>query len=107
MIEVKLMNASVTWPSHLLHKRPTQQEHSGKIRVHHSPPLVEREVGYDYSDVDAGIVDEDLNIAKLLSNLFGQMFDLILVGHVRGNHYGLSSKVAINDRCLLQLANIA
>ena len=61
------------------------EERAGEVGVDHAGPFLELEGLRWLSDVDAGIVDEDVDAAEFTPDAFDQARDRCLVGDV-GNH---------------------
>src|ERR1039458_7445053 len=75
-------HAPVAAPFHVRHECAAHQEGAGQARVDYAPPLVQRKFGELLANVDAGVVDEDLDAPECLGDLPLKAQHLLLAGHI-------------------------
>ena len=80
---------------------------AGQVRADNEVPLVKREIRDVLADIDAGVVDEDLDLAKPACDFGFKLRDIVLIGDV-GFEYLRETTVGFDlGRDTIQLFHIA
>ena len=75
--------------------------------MHHLPPFRESEIRNRLADIHAGVVDQDLDLADLLSNRLLELPHLGLIGHVSREDVGHGAELAHGGGRFVQQFEIA
>lgn len=81
-------DAAVTFAPHVGNERAAHQERTDEIGVQDGGPLLIAEVCDVFADVDAGIVDQDVNLAELRDDEALQFADVLFARDIGGEYFG-------------------
>src|SRR2546430_8159888 len=87
-------DAAVTLAFHLRQEGAAHEKDAGQVRVHDLPPLGQGKIGQRFADVNAGVVDKDLDFAHLGGDFLLELKDLRFVGYVSLKDGGFAAEAA-------------
>ena len=84
-------DAAVPRPQHVAHYGFAAKERRLQVRIHHRIPIRFRHADEERIPRDAGVVDEDIDLAALAVNGLHHLLDLRCFGHVRLDRAGAAA----------------
>src|SRR5438552_1850807 len=88
-------------------KGSAHQEYARQVRIEYRPPFGQREVDNGFADVDAGVVDEGMDLLESSDDVDFKLADLRFVGDIRHKHFRLDTQGAGFDGDAFQLVAVA
>ena len=92
---------------HARDESPAHEEDARDVGVHDLAPFIEGELGDLFAEVDAGVVDEDVWIAKFFGHACFQSAHLLFIRHVSLENVGVGPDLSDSSGGCFQLFEVA
>ena len=81
-------DTTIALAAHVWNERAAHEEGADEIGIYDGSPLVVSELGDIFADVDAGVVDEDVNLFELSDDLLLDAADIRFTGDIAREDFG-------------------